>query len=103
MSLIIKDMKMLPYEDIFGDGRDSVYLCMISVNENQTACLYCNDLEKYFYPVEEIPTNHGRLIDADRLLAVLKSMAGTSQSVPTEAVIGLIDHQPVIVEKERNE
>ena len=54
-------------------------------------------------PMVELPTPHGRLIDADRLLAVLKSMASTSKNVLTEAVIGLIDNQPVIVEKERNE
>ena len=52
-------------------------------------------------PLVEIPTPHGRLIDADRLLVVLKSMASTNQSVPTEAVLGLIDHQPVIIEEER--
>ena len=54
-------------------------------------------------PMRQLPKNHGRLIDADRLLAVLKSMASTSTNVPTEAVIGLIDNQPVIVKKESNE
>lgn len=54
-------------------------------------------------PMRQLPKKHGRLIDADRLLAVLKSMASTNQSVPTEAVLGLIDNQPVIVKKESNE
>ena len=54
-------------------------------------------------PMRQLPDKHGPLIDADRLLAVLKSMASTSTNVPTKAVIGLIYNQPVIVEKERNE
>lgn len=59
------------------------------------------DYRKKYCPIRELPEKHGRLIDADRLLAVLKSMASTSQSVPTEAVLGLIDSQPVIIEEER--
>lgn len=51
----------------------------------------------------EIPTPHGRLIDADRLLAVLKSMASTNESVPTTAVLELIDHQPVVLKAEVSE
>lgn len=54
-------------------------------------------------PIIEIPTPHGRLIDADRLLAVLKSMASTNESVPTTAVLELIDHQPVVLKAEVSE
>ena len=54
-------------------------------------------------PLVEIPTPHGRLIDADRLLAVLKSMASTNESVPTTAVLELIDHQPVVLKAEVSE
>ena len=54
-------------------------------------------------PLVEVPTPHGRLIDADRLLAVLKSMASTNESVPTTAVLELIDHQPVVLKAEVSE
>lgn len=54
-------------------------------------------------PIVEIPAPHGRLIDADRLLAVLKSMASTNESVPTTAVLELIDHQPVVLKAEVSE
>ena len=54
-------------------------------------------------PLVEVPAPHGRLIDADRLLAVLKSMASTNESVPTTAVLELIDHQPVVLKAEVSE
>lgn len=49
-----------------------------------------------------IPTPHGRLIDADRLIAVLKSTTSISQSDYDlfNHVIGLIEHQPTIIEAE---
>lgn len=71
MSLLIEGMEMPPYDDVFGDERDSVYLCMISVNKNGTACLYCNDIGRTFYPVKAVkvpPTPHGDLVDRDDLI-----------------------------------
>ena len=48
-----------------------------------------------------LPTPHGRLIDADRLIAVIKSAAGTADtSVPLSAVISSISNAPIIIEEE---
>lgn len=51
-------------------------------------------------PLVAIPTPHGRLIDADRLLAIIKSAAGNQLSVPLSAVIGSIEHAPTVIEAE---
>lgn len=55
-------------------------------------------------PLTEIPTPHGRLIDADRLIAVLKSTTAISQSDYNlfNHIVGLIEHQPTVIEKEMN-
>lgn len=49
-----------------------------------------------------LPTPHGRLIDADRLIAVLKSTTAISQSDYDlfNHIVGLIEHQPTVIEKE---
>lgn len=54
-------------------------------------------------PLIEIPTPHGRLIDADRLIAVLKSTTAISQSDYNlfNHIVGLIEHQPTVIEKEK--
>jgi len=53
-------------------------------------------------PLTEIPTPHGRLIDADRLIAVLKSTTAISQSDYDlfNHIVGLIEHQPTVIGKE---
>ncbi len=67
MSLIIEGMNMPEYRDVFGDKRGCVYLLMLTVNKDGTAYLQFNDVEGGFYQVKELPTPHGRLIDADEL------------------------------------
>lgn len=49
-----------------------------------------------------IPTPHGRLIDADRLIAVLKSTTAISQSDYDlfNHIVQLIKHQPTVIEAE---
>lgn len=49
----------------------------------------------------DVKTPHGRLIDADRLLAIIKSAAGSSASVPLQAVLDSIDHAPVVIAAEK--
>ena len=53
-------------------------------------------------PAEDVPEPHGRLIDADRLIAVLKSTTAISQSDYDlfNHIVGLIEHQPTVIEKE---
>lgn len=53
-------------------------------------------------PLVEIPTPHGRLIDSDRLIAVMKSTTAISQNNYDlfNHIVGLIEHQPTVIEKE---
>ena len=67
MSVIIEGMKMPEYRDVFGDKRGCVYLLMLTVNKDGTASMQFNDVDGGFYRVKEIPTPHGRLIDADEI------------------------------------
>ena len=67
MGLFIKGMNMPEYRDIYSDGRAAVYLCMLSVNKDGSAFLYCNGSNKEYCTVSEITTPHGRLIDADNI------------------------------------
>lgn len=111
MSLIIKGMSLPKHADVNGE-KDTAYKCLILAHSDNSvelvidtafASAYDNGHNIQRYPLTEIPTPHGRLIDADRLLAVLKSMASTSEYVPAVAVLDLIDHQPVVVEAEVSE
>ena len=68
MSILIKGMEMPEYRNIYSDGcATTVYLCMLSVNKDGSAFLYCNDSNKEYCTVREISEPHGRLIDADEL------------------------------------
>ncbi len=51
-------------------------------------------------PLTELPIHRGRLIDADRLLAFIKSAAGNQISVRLSVVLGSIEHAPTVVEAE---
>jgi len=73
VSLIIEGMNMPEYRDVFGDKRGCVYLLMLTVNKDGTAYLQFNDVEGGFYQVKELPTPHGRLIDADALVNRIKN------------------------------
>lgn len=103
MSLVVKGMGMPPYEDTFGDSRASVYLCMLNVNANKTASMYCNDLDLCFYSVEEIPKSHGRLIDADKLIAFIAEGLNRSENplgFDAIEILTEIEHMTVILDAE---
>lgn len=74
MSLIIEGMKMPEYKDVFGDKRGCVFLLMLTVNKDGTASIQFNDVGGGFYRVKEIPTPHGRLIDADKVATSISMM-----------------------------
>lgn len=50
----------------------------------------------------DVKTPHGRLIDADRLIAMIESAAGseTNANVPLFAVIASIKNAPTVIEAE---
>ena len=76
MSLIIKGMKLPRHAAVNGD-KDTVYRCAILVHADNSvdlvvdaafASAYDNGHNIQRYPITEIPTPHGRLIDADKLM-----------------------------------
>lgn len=57
-------------------------------------------------PLSEIPTPHGRLIDADRLIVALKNSVYANAFFHTPALTvsqieQLIENQPTVIEKEK--
>lgn len=73
MSLIIKGMKLPRHAAVNGD-KDTVYRCAILVHADNSvdlvvdaafASAYDNGHNIQRYPLTEIPSPHGRLIDAD--------------------------------------
>lgn len=72
MSLLIESMKLPEYRDV-GDERGCVYLLMLTVNKDGTAYLQFNDVEGGFYQVKGVPSSHGKLIDADELIARIEN------------------------------
>ena len=73
MSLLIEGMKMPEYRDVFGDERGCVYLLVLTVNKDGTAFMQFNDEDDSFHQVKEISAPHGRLIDADELVARIEN------------------------------
>lgn len=82
MSVIIKGMKLPQHADVNGD-KDTVYRCAILVNADNSvdlvvdaafASAYDNGHNIQRYPFTEIPTPHGRLIDADKMLKAIEVM-----------------------------
>ena len=80
MSLIIKDMKLPQHVAVNGE-KDTVYKCVILVHpdnsvelviDSKFASLYDNGHNIQRYPLTELPTPHGRLIDADKFLKWLQ-------------------------------
>lgn len=109
MNLIIKGMEM-PKHAIKNGTDDTLYRSCVIVHPDGTAELIVDSTFADMFgfehalnrfPLAEIPTPHGRLIDADRLIAVIKSAAGTADtSVPLSAVISSISNAPIIIEEE---
>lgn len=71
-------------------------------------CPFCDELfvldnkRQVGCRLNEVPDHNGRLIDADRLLAIVKSAAGNHVSVPLQAVLDSIEHAPTVIEAELN-
>ena len=88
MSLIIKGMSLPKHADVSGE-KDTAYKCLILAHSDNSVELvidtafaspYDNGHNIQRYPLTEIPTPHGRLIDADELL---KHKYGISQTART--------------------
>ena len=75
MSLIIKGLRLPKHADVNGE-KDTAYKCLILAHSDNSVELvidtafaspYDNGHNIQRYPLSEIPTPHGRLIDADEL------------------------------------
>lgn len=75
MSLIIKGMSLPKHADVNGE-KDTAYKCLVLAHSDNSVELvidtafaspYDNGHNIQRYPITEIPTPHGRLIDADDL------------------------------------
>ena len=107
MSVLIKGMEMPKYK---GEHKDfDRYGCFLTVYKNGEVELHVFENN---YTVEEIPTPHGRLIDADKLqTAIHGCLCENCQTFPCEKGIGcliedvfnLLDEAPTIIESEVTE
>lgn len=108
MSFIVQGMKVPQHNAMHGE-KDTIYRSAVRVRADGTADLIVNyqggftfeegDLQRA--PIVEIPTPHGRLVDADRMIAVLRSAAGNDEAaVPLSAVQSMIENAPTIIEQE---
>lgn len=80
MSVIIKSMKLPQHVAVNGE-KDTAYKCVILAHPDNSvelvidtkfASAYDNGHNIQRYPIIEVPTPHGRLIDADRLLTLVE-------------------------------
>ena len=103
MSLLIKGMKLPKHAAVSGE-KDTAYKCVILAHpdnsvelviDSKFASAYDNGHNIQRYPITEIPTPHGRLIDADDLL---KHKYGISQTART-----YINTANTIIEAEASE
>ena len=107
MSLIIKGMSLPKHADVSGE-KDTAYKCLILAHSDNSVELvidtafaspYDNGHNIQRYPLTEIPTPHGRLIDADELKKDRINLYGT-----TDVVLMVdIENAPTIIEAEVSE
>ena len=107
MSLIIKGMKLPQHAAVNGE-KDTAYKCVILAHPDNSvelvidtkfASAYDNGHNIQRYPLTEIPTPHGRLIDADELKKDRINLYGTADVV----LMVDIENATTIIEAEVNE
>ena len=119
MSLIIKGMSLPKHADVSGE-KDTAYKCLILAHSDNSVELvidtafaspYDNGHNIQRYPLTKIPTQHGRLIDADALLRVIEENSYRLRGVTNSTENGMfltgirqaIDESPTIIEAEVSE
>ena len=109
MSLIIKGMSLPKHADVNGE-KDTAYKCLILAHSDNSVELvidtafaspYDNGHNIQRYPLTEIPTPHGRLIDADALKKTIESIYGGA--LWTFDCFEFVDEAPTIIEAEVDE
>ena len=109
MSLIIKGMGLPQHAAVSGE-KDTAYKCVILAHTDNSvelvidikfASAYDNGHNIQRYPITEIPTPHGRLIDADRLLESFGEALDEDRHFVN--FFALVDDSPTIIEAEVSE
>ena len=109
MSILIKGMEMPKHAGV-NEDKYTVYRCIVIAHPDNSAELvidtefaspYDNGHNVKRYPLVEVPTPHGRLIDADELIGYLNEWL--SDSVALFGFTRIINHQPTIIEAEASE
>ena len=109
MGVLIKGMEMPQHSAVNGE-KDTAYRCIILAHPDNSvelvidikfASAYDNghNIQRYF--ITEIPTPHGRLIDADELIRCIEHAFGDKDIV--KLVANIIERQPTIIEAEVSE
>ena len=112
MSLIIKGMSLPKHADVSGE-KVTAYKCVILAHSDNSVELvidtafaspYDNGHNIQRYPLTEIPTPHGRLIDADELIKKLerhRDMCGDIEAqYGIDLAIRILRNIPTIIEAE---
>ena len=114
MSLIIKDMKLPQHAAVNGE-KDTAYKCVILAHPDNSvelvidtkfASAYDNGHNIQRYPITEIPTPHGRLIDAGELSKKLERHRDMCGDIETQygidTAIRILNNTSTIIEAEVN-
>ena len=114
MSVIIKGMELPQHADVNGD-KDTVYRCAILAHADHSvelvvdasfASAYDNGHNIQRYPITEISTPHGRLIDADANVgSYVETWTCNCSEFGTQRVMAVDDlkYLPTIIEAEVSE
>jgi hypothetical protein len=109
MSVIIKGMKLPKHAAVNGE-KDTAYKCVILAHPDNSvelvidvkfASAYDNGHNIQRYPLTEIPTPHGRLIDADKLLESFREALNEDRCFVN--FFALVDDSPTVIEAEESE
>ena len=112
MGVLIKGMEMPQHSAVNGE-KDTAYRCIILAHpdnsvelviDTEFASAYDNGHNIQRYSIAEIPTPHGRLIDADKLVWFIDNhIASGKKWVEFETIKDMINSLPTIIEAEVSE
>ena len=116
MSILIKGMEMPKHAGV-NEDKDTVYRCIVIAHPDNSAELvidtefaspYDNGHNVKRYPLVEVPTPHGRLIDADELFCKIDGIKGwdygdeSDMAISAAEALSAIDDSPTVIEAEAN-
>lgn len=111
MSVLIKGMEMPKHAGV-NEDKDTVYRCIVIAHPDNSAELvidtefaspYDNGHNVKRCPLVEVPTPHGRLIDADKLIAFITNGLNRKENpmgFDAIEILTEIEYAPIIIESE---